>query len=49
LEGHHVQHWADGGETKLENLLHLCWLCRARHNQHYAASVIMPRRRWMGG
>jgi hypothetical protein len=23
-EGHHVKHWADGGETKLGNLLTLC-------------------------
>jgi hypothetical protein len=23
-EGHHVQHWADGGETKLSNLITLC-------------------------
>jgi len=23
-EGHHVRHWADGGETKLENLVLLC-------------------------
>jgi hypothetical protein len=23
-EGHHVKHWADGGETKLENLVLLC-------------------------
>ena len=23
-EGHHVTHWADGGETKLENLVLLC-------------------------
>ena len=23
-EGHHVQHWADGGETKLDNLILLC-------------------------
>jgi hypothetical protein len=23
-EGHHVQHWADGGETKLKNLVTLC-------------------------
>jgi hypothetical protein len=23
-EGHHVQHWADGGETKLGNILHAC-------------------------
>ena len=24
LEGHHVEHWADGGETSLSNLLGLC-------------------------
>ena len=24
LDAHHVQHWADGGETNLENLLVLC-------------------------
>jgi hypothetical protein len=24
-EGHHVKHWADGGETKLRNLVTLCW------------------------
>lgn len=23
-EGHHVQHWADGGETRLDNLILLC-------------------------
>jgi hypothetical protein len=23
-EGHHVEHWADGGETKLTNLITLC-------------------------
>ncbi len=23
-EGHHVEHWADGGETKLDNLITLC-------------------------
>ena len=27
-EAHHVEHWADGGETKLENLL---FLCRTHH------------------
>jgi hypothetical protein len=25
-EGHHVKHWADGGETKLSNLVSLCGL-----------------------
>jgi hypothetical protein len=24
-EGHHVAHWANGGETKLSNLITLCW------------------------
>jgi hypothetical protein len=24
LEGHHIRHWADGGETSLENLVMLC-------------------------
>jgi len=24
LHAHHVEHWADGGETSLDNLLHLC-------------------------
>ena len=23
-EGHHIKHWADGGETKLDNLVTLC-------------------------
>ena len=30
LHGHHVRHWADGGETSLENLLLLCWISPAR-------------------
>ncbi len=25
VEGHHVVHWANGGETKLSNLVSLCW------------------------
>jgi hypothetical protein len=29
VEGHHIQHWAHGGETKLENLVLLC----GRHHQ----------------
>jgi hypothetical protein len=24
VDGHHIQHWADGGETKLDNLVLLC-------------------------
>ena len=29
LEGHHLQHWADGGETNLDNLALLCSLHHA--------------------
>jgi hypothetical protein len=28
-DGHHIQHWADGGETSLDNLVMLC-----RHHHH---------------
>jgi hypothetical protein len=24
LDAHHIQHWANGGETKVDNLVHLC-------------------------
>ncbi len=26
VDGHHIKHWADGGETKLDNLVTLCRL-----------------------
>ena len=29
VDGHHIQHWADGGETRLDNLILLC-----RHHHH---------------
>ena len=29
VDGHHIQHWADGGETSLDNLVMLC-----RHHHH---------------
>lgn len=29
VDGHHVKHWADGGETSLDNLVMLC-----RHHHH---------------
>ena len=34
LEGHHIKHWADGGETSLSNAAQVCNLCRARHKLH---------------
>jgi hypothetical protein len=30
LDAHHIKHWADGGETSLDNLVHLC---RFHHTQ----------------
>jgi hypothetical protein len=36
LEGHHIQHWADGGATELGNLVSLCSSCHTRvHAQGY--------------
>ena len=29
VDGHHIVHWADGGETSLDNLVTLC-----RHHHH---------------
>jgi hypothetical protein len=29
-DGHHLTHWADGGETRLDNLVLLC----RRHHRH---------------
>jgi len=45
VDAHHIEHWADGGETSIDNLVLLCRLCRARHKRHYADSWIMPRGR----
>jgi hypothetical protein len=40
-DAHHVVHWADGGETKLQNLL---LLCRAHHRSvHDGLSVEMTK------
>jgi hypothetical protein len=30
VDGHHIHHWADGGETKLSNLVELC----RRHHRY---------------
>ncbi|MCC5874431.1 MAG: HNH endonuclease [Gammaproteobacteria bacterium] len=28
VDGHHIEHWADGGETRLDNLVSVCMLIR---------------------
>jgi HNH endonuclease len=44
LELHHLIHRADGGSHDASNIILCCSLCRARHNEHYAAYRVMPRR-----
>jgi len=40
VEGHHIQHWAEGGETKLDNLVTLCrYHHRELHRGHFFLSV----------
>jgi hypothetical protein len=38
LEGHHIQHWADGGETSLRNTALLCTL-HHRHVHEYGYTI----------
>lgn len=38
VDGHHIQHWADGGETRLSNLL---TLCRFHHRQVHEGRVVI--------
>jgi hypothetical protein len=40
LDGHHVRHWAQGGETKLSNLVSLC---RFHHRQVHEGRVLVQR------
>jgi hypothetical protein len=42
LEFHHVQAYAKQGPATVGNISLHCWLCRYRHNRHYAGSRIMP-------
>ncbi len=38
VDGHHVQHWAQGGETKLSNLVSLC---RFHHRQVHEGRIVV--------
>jgi len=38
VDGHHVRHWANGGETKLSNLV---TLCRFHHRQVHEGQVVI--------
>jgi hypothetical protein len=38
VDGHHIHHWAKGGETKLSNLVQLC---RFHHRQVHEGNVIV--------
>jgi hypothetical protein len=46
LDAHHIEHWADGGETKLTNLI---TLCRWHHRLVHEGGVLVepgPTGRW---
>ena len=38
VEGHHIKHWPDGGETKLDNLV---TLCRYHHRELHKGSFFL--------
>jgi hypothetical protein len=40
VDAHHVQHWADGGETKLSNLIKLC---RAHHRMVHRGEITIKK------
>ena len=40
MDGHHIHHWAEGGETKLSNLVSLC---RAHHRAVHEGGITIQR------
>ena len=41
VDAHHIEHWADGGETRLDNLV---LLCRHHHRLHHEGGYRIERR-----
>jgi Domain of unknown function (DUF222)/HNH endonuclease len=41
LDAHHIEHWADGGETKLSNLV---TLCRTHHRRVHEGGITVEAR-----
>ena len=48
LQFDHLHPFALGGESSAGNIRLACWLCRERHNAHYADRLIMPSHRTEG-
>jgi len=46
VDAHHIRHWADGGETSLDNLV---TLCRYHHRQLHAGSFSIKARKSAAG
>jgi hypothetical protein len=40
VDGHHIHHWAEGGETKLSNLVSLC---RTHHRAVHEGGITIQR------
>ncbi|NJD31272.1 MAG: DUF222 domain-containing protein [Gammaproteobacteria bacterium] len=40
VDGHHIHHWAEGGETKLSNLVSLC---RTHHRAVHEGRIVIQR------
>ena len=49
-DAHHVKHWSEGGETKLDNLVLTCRLHhRLVHEEGYRVELVEVTQEWAGG
>jgi hypothetical protein len=46
VDAHHIEHWADGGETKLSNLITLCRLHHRLVHEGEIKVVVLPGGGW---